>query len=293
MKKYYLIFLLFYLSINIFIFSQEKIDSKIISNSNLYSTFCEYKNNNFSSGIEISADKNDNNINSISDGEIIFFNINRKFNINFNNTNIVAVQNTNDNYRYIYSNLEKKSFDKSKINIKKGESIGNSNKNITFSDNVYLEVVDVKNDKYINPLSIINFDDTLPPVINDIYFITENNEIVSLRNNSIIKKGGSIFIECRDYINNSRNILAPYKLQLFINGIERSYLIFNEIIKKDNEFIVCGKKIDELYKNKKNYDYYLFDYFGLPGLVSIKVIAEDYFGNKTIFNRIIRITFND
>ena len=84
--------------------------------------------------------------------------------------------------RFNYYNLKNEFLNKDKLLFKKGEEIGKSEFNEKLKESkFYIEVEDMENKKILNPLNFISINDSIPPRILDIYFITDNNQIISLK----------------------------------------------------------------------------------------------------------------
>ena len=273
------------------IIGEDKQKPSIMKEYKLTSTFCDFRGDHFHTGIDLAG--KDKEIYSIMEGELVFYNIDRKRSINYGNGNFVIIENTNDNLRFNYSHLKDKSFDPQKINYNKGDKVailGNSGHST--GPHLHFEIEDIKNERLLNPLEFIDIKDSISPRIIDIYFICKNNEKISLikQRNRKIKRGGKLYIRCEDRIDGSNYSLSPYKITVIVDGIEKSNLMFNYLKKSNNRFVVAeDRNFEEIYTNRENFDYYIMNYFGLPGIIGLKVIIEDFVGNKAIFRSALRI----
>lgn len=285
MKNYLLLFFLFLF--NLILINNNFTENKTVNNYQVISSFCDYKTDYFNTGIELSS--KDEKAYSISEGELVFYNKNRPGNIGYKNENFIVIENKIKELRFNYFNLKSEYNDTGKTYFKEGDEIDNLK---SIDDlkmrKLYFEVEDIKNKKILNPLGFLNITDSIPPNISDIYFKTDDNQIISLKRKGEykVKRGGKIFIECFDKNNNFNANLMPYSIQILIDGIEKSNLIFNSLNKNNSNFTVGkDRNFKDIYLNKKNFDFYLIDYYGLPGLIGFQVIATDNNGNKSFFKR--------
>lgn len=288
MKKLLFIFILF---IYFSVLSGEDFSYKLDSNYKIISSFCDYKNDQISTGVEFNAKNEECNI--IYDGEVVFFNKNRPGNIRYNKGNLLVIENKEKKLRFNYYNLKKEFVNTKKLLFKKGEEIGLLDFNEQLKESrFYIEVVDIKNEKILNPLNFISINDSIPPLIVDIYFKTDDKQVVSLKlkGEYKVKRGGKVFIKCFDKINNSNYNIMPYSIKILIDGVEKTNFIFDNLNKKDS-FFTINKDIgfEKIYYNKEPFDFYVMDYYGLPGLIGFKVIVEDFNGNKSVFIRNLKI----
>jgi hypothetical protein len=288
LKKYFYVFLLFIFSSFI---CTENFEYKFGNNYKILSSFCEYEKDHINTGIRLIS--KDDKYYSIYDGEVVFFNKNRLGSIKYNNENFLVIENKEKKLRFNYFNIKNEFLNKNQFLFKKGEEIGKLNYNDQLKEsNFYIEVEDIENNRILNPLNYISINDTIPPQILDIYFITDDNQVVSLRlkGEYKVKRGGKVFIKCFDKINNSNYNIVPYSIKLLIDGIEKAYFTFDNLNKKNSYFTINkDREFQDIYFNKEPFDFYIIDYYGLPGLIGFKVIIEDFNGNKSVFMRNLKI----
>ncbi len=290
MKKYLIFFLLFLFSS---LLLHNDTSNYILSNNyKIISSFCDHKDNHFNTGLDLIA-KNDEMFHSIFDGEVIFYNKNRFRNIKYNNGNLLVVEDKENKLRASYFNLRDNFTNENIFILKKGEQIGRPKYSVNLNEfKLYIEVEDIENNKVLNPMQHIFINDTIQPRILDIYFITDENEIISLKEKGEykIKRGGKIFIKCFDKINNSNYNITPYSIKILIDGNEKASFIFDHLNKKNFYYTINKNKLfEDIYYNKEPFDFYIMDFYGLPGLVGFKAIVEDFNGNKTIFKSNLKI----
>ena len=94
-----------------------------------------------------------------------------------------------------------------------------------------------------------------------------------------------------DRIDNSNYFVCPYKIILIIDGKEKVNMVFDYLKKGENSYTLSniGYKFEELYLNKEDFDYFLMDFHSLPDLIGLKIIVEDFAGNKVEFKKPIRV----
>jgi hypothetical protein len=280
----------FYLFLNLFIFLPVFSD-EIKTGKNNYEVkegFCHNRGYGFSDGILVRTDGSE--LYSLSDGELIFYNKKRKDNIKYKNFSIAVIEDTKNKKRFYYQVSECPE-NPVKKNFAKDEKI----LDLSNPNNIYLKVEDTISKKMINPLSVINIEDNKNPFIDDVYFITKDNDYISFVKSysNTVKRGGRVYIKCFDRINKSVYNVTPYKIKLFIDGKELSNLIFDSLDKSNNEFLLHQKKFSDIYNDNTPFNYFLAEYNGLPGVVGLIIEIEDIKGNKTVYKRPMNITFSE
>lgn len=274
------------------ILSYEASDDKVevIKNCIITSSFGDSRGDHFHTGIDLTSKEN-SEIYSIMDSEIFFYNSNKFKDMPYGIGNFIIAQSLDNRYRITYSHL-KENFKNKKILYKKNEiiaTIGNSGHST--GPHLHLEIEDIKENLLLNPIKFIKINDNLSPFIEDIYFITNNREYVSLLKSNFIKRGGKLFIKAFDTINFKQNIITPYKISVLIGGKENASLIFDYLTKLNNDYYTTNNnyKFNDIYQNNTRFDYYLMDFSALPSIVGFYIIIEDYHGNKTEFRKAVHI----
>ena len=93
-------------------------------------------------------------------------------------------------------------------------------------------------------------------------------------------------------VNNSIYALAPYKITLYIDGIEKANFKFDYLNKLSNSFFITNNlDFNNIYANNEIYDFYILDYYSLPEIIGFKLIVEDFNGNKREFKKNIIMEF--
>lgn len=266
----------------------------VMNNYKVTATFGDSRDDHFHTGVDLAA--TDQDVRTIFGAELVFYNKNRNRSIPYGNGNFVILQNLKKKLRVNYSHLKDGTFSDKKINYKKNEKIAvNGNTGHSTGPHLHLEVEDIANDKLLNPIAFLNIKDTISPRVEDVYFITKENEKISLVKSNKLKRGGKMFISCMDRINNSNYEATPYKITVITDGKEKGVLTFDYLKKTDDDYTLSNtsRKFEDIYINKKDYDYFLLDFYSLPDLVGLKIVVEDYFGNKAEFKKPIKILAPD
>jgi hypothetical protein len=267
---------------------------KVMDNFKITAAFGDSRDDHLHTGIDLAAV--DEDVKSIMDSELIFYNRQNPRSITYGNGNFMILENSEKKLRFNYSHLRDGSIDYRKIIYKQSEKIGSSgNSGHSTGYHLHLEVEDIKNNKLLNPLQFIQYNDNMPPRIDDVYFISSDNQKMSLWEYNRIKRGGKLFIKCIDRIDSSNYDLVPYSVRVIIDGKEKFFMTFDYFEKGESSYTVSntGLKFGDIYKNKDNTDLYLLDYSSLPDLIGLKIIVTDFTGRKAEFKKEITILSPD
>lgn len=268
----------------------ESSDNILLDNFVITSTFGDSRNDHYHTGIDLAATGED--LRALSTSEAIFISGTRKRNIFYGNGNLVILEDSKNRVRYNYSHIMDDTIDRDKRAYSRGEKVGIiGNTGHSTGNHIHFEVEDLESKRLINPISILSYKDTMKPIIEDIYFITKNGEKISILKTKYIPRGGKLFIKCKDQIDNSPFFLAPYYIELIIDSKDIYKITFDYLTKRENSFILSDTNLDfnELYVNSRGFDFFITEYYALPGDISIKAIVKDYAGNRTVFLKPIRI----
>jgi hypothetical protein len=287
-----LYFILIFVLINSFLFAVDPtVDINDIMNEyKVTAAFGDSRDDHLHTGVDLAA--TDQEIRSVKESELIFYNKDRIRSIPYGTGNFVILENSKDKVRFNYSHLKDGTFNPKKIVYKKTEVIAvNGNSGHSTGNHLHVEVEDVKDNKILNPFGFLKLKDTQSPRIDDVYFVTKNDKKISLWTNNKIKRGGRLYIKCIDRINGSNYDIIPYKITVIIDGKEKHVLTFDYFKKTENSFTISntGLKFEDIYVNKESYDFYLFEFNSLPDLIGMKIIVEDFAGNKSEFKKAIEI----
>ncbi len=263
----------------------------LMDNYTVTSMFGDIKNNGFQKGIELSS-KN-KAVYAVDDANVIFYRKKTSRTIKLAGGDYVIMQSKDNQTRYKYSNLTEGDYDKEKY--AKGEKIGEA-KLIADSyeiGSVTFEMENIPKQQYVNPITILGFNDRFSPSIQDVYFKATDSSIVSLVQtySPTLVRGGSLFIRCKDRLTQSLKFYTPYSIKVLIDGNENGGIKFDYIQKKGNKLYLSDTNLsyDEIYTNGQEFDFYLLDFTSLPGLVGFQLIVEDYAGNKQTHRKPIRV----
>jgi len=264
---------------------------KIIDNLIITSTFSDFRNDHFHTGIDVSG--KDQNLYTLNDCEVVFYNNTRKKSIRYGNGNFIVLESKDHNFRYNYSHLKDYTINKYITNYKKGDMIGTAgNSGYSSGDHLHFEIELLKEGKLVNPLKYIPVKDTIKPTIKDIYIINDSEKTSLLQfKNYQIKKNSRLFIQCYDKIDNSKYEMVPYKISLFIDGEEKTTICFDYLNKINQNFYVNDDlKFEDIYANMADFDFFLTNLNLIPGVCGLKIQISDFNGNKEEFKRPIKIT---
>ncbi|HBD92873.1 MAG: hypothetical protein A2015_03495 [Spirochaetes bacterium GWF1_31_7] len=287
MSIYRLFFL--FLCMQIFIiplFSQSIMDNFVIT-----SLFGDSRTDHFHTGIDLFGINEP--LKAKEDVITVFFNKSRRSDLKYGNGNFVLLQNFDNTFRYNYSHIEDNSYNSNVTFFNKGDIValsGNSGKSTGY--HLHLEVEDMVKKQIINPIQFFDVIDTKKPVIHDVFFVTLNNEVVSLFKTRSIVRGGKLFIKAQDFSETNNFAQVPYKISVFINGNEFYTLKFDSMDKTDNDYFISNtdKNFYNLYSTGDDYTYFIREKYFLPGLYGIKIEVSDWNGNMTVFNNSFRIS---
>ena len=263
----------------------------VMNNYSVVSMFGAMRNNGFQRGIDLQS--KDRSVYALEKSNIVFY---RKKScrrtINYVGGNYVIIQGQNNNYRYKYSNLiNDKEYSKSVY--EEGEKIGEvmPDTDTYNTGTLNLEIEEPANNRYINPVTILNISDNVGPSIQDIYFRTAEGNTVSFLKDTRLNRGGSMFVRCKDRLTPALKYFTPYQIKVIIGGVESGGIKFDYIRRDGQKLLLSDTNMmfDDLYSNGQEFEYYIMDYNSLPGLVGFQVIVEDYAENRQLYRKAMRI----
>lgn len=285
-KSFFLILFLLLLSLPL----SANESNLLLDNFVITSTFGGSRKDHFHTGIDLAATEEE--LRALSDSEAIFVSRNDKRSIFYGNGNLVILEDSESKLRYNYSHMMDDTINIEKRAYSRGERVGLvGNSGHSTGNHVHFELEDTEQKRLVNPITILNFKDTKKPIIEDIYFITKDNQKISIFETRYVPRGGKLFIKCKDLIDNSPFYVAPYSIELIIDSKDIYRITFDYLTKKENSYILSNTNLNfsELYLNKTDYDFFITEYYALPGDISIKATVKDYTGNTSVFLRPIRI----
>jgi len=279
----------------IFLYPDEDIiKNPMTSGLKVTSTFCDSRGDHFHTGIDIV--NKDKKVYSLMKSDLIFHNSKRKGSINYGYGDFLILENTSDGLRFSFSHLKENSYNSEKKKYMQFDEVAEmGNTGHSTGVHLHLEIEDTKNGALINPLELMEVDDTLKPRIMDVYFIDANDNKISLyEGNSSIKRGGKLFVKCMDKIDGSIYSLIPNRIDLIIDGKEKASLNFNKLVKQKGRFLTDdGRGFEDIYLNDKADDFFIMDFSSLPGIIGFKLLVEDHGGNRTEYRRALKILLPD
>ncbi len=287
--------LFFIFMANFVIHGQVDSNSKVpLHQLRLTSTFADNREDHFHTGIDI-AHPGIPIITFHESEELVFYTHDRPGSIKYGNGLFVITHSKDLKILTNYSHIKESTINPEKTIYSAGEvlaEIGNTGR--SSGPHLHIELFNYIEKRLYNPLKFINFDDKTPPVVSDVYFIADDSSKISLTKGGVqnLIRGGKLFVSCHDRIENSPYFLTPYKIDFYIDGIRRLSLSFDSLIAQNSEFVTEASlfSFNTVYSNNKNFEYYIGDFYSLPGVRGVKIDVFDFKGNKAEFKRPLRIS---
>lgn len=291
-KKLILVAIYFFLIFAVSLFALEW----PVENPMLKSTFAENKGGSFNTGIDIVAEMP--SVKAVADGEVIYY---REENSNLFSLpsglgNFVILEHDRQ-LRTLYANLGTESFlkNKNKNKAKAGDVIGIIDNNGTSEENYFhFEVIDRELREIVNPVVLFPvIPDSRKPVIEEVSIKGEGeSNYTRLYSRNNIKAGkydlsAVIYDISENRRQTGKDRVAPYTINIYLNGEEVSALKYNSLKKSNNTLTINGKSTGakEYYPFPDNpWQIYLGNFDFKIGTIRIEIAAGDYAGNETIRN---------
>jgi len=260
-----------------------------VENPELKAAFAEKRGSSYNTGIDIGG--REQPVLAVADGEIVYY--------HEENNNFSAIPSGLGNFiilehdrqlRTVYAFLKNDSIKSNKYKVSAGEIIAETGDSGSASgQHLHFEVIDLELNEIINPLILIPAaKDKTKPVLREVFIKdTKNNEYRSLSGRNELKSGRfeiSAVIYDTSEFNKYLYQIAPYKINLFINGEEAASLVYNSIKKSGNSLVLSSnlKTADEFYIEESDWQIILGDFDIKPGTSRIEISAGDYAGNETV-----------
>ncbi|MDX9799976.1 MAG: M23 family metallopeptidase [Spirochaetia bacterium] len=281
MKKYFVILLLLITTSALFPL-QWPVEKWV-----LQSTFGENRGNHYHTGIGIGG--GEQKVLSVADGEIVYYQEENAFSsLPSELGNFIIIEHERE-LRTTYANLKKDSLEKNSIKVKSGDKIaliGDSG--ASSGPNLHFEVVDLELNEIVNPLMLLPpAGDRTKPSIKEVFIeMAGTKEEIKLLNRNNIKAGkydfSAVIYDTSEYVDYFCQ-LAPYKINVYINGEEAAVISYNSIKKDDKSLVLSSnmKKVSDYYKNTLNsWHVYLGQFDISAGVVRVEIAASDFAGNE-------------
>ncbi len=283
MKKYFVFFLLLIINAATLYSLQWPVEKWV-----LQSTFAENRGDHYQTGIGIGG--GEQKVLSVADGEIVYYQEENTFSALPSGLGNYIVIEHERQLRTTYANLKKDSIDKKSIKVKAGDKIGLIGDSGASSGPVlHFEVIDLELNEIVNPLMLLPpAGDKTKPAIKEVFIeMTGSENEIKLSPRNDIKAGkydlSAVIYDTSEYVDYFCQ-LAPYKINVYINGEEAASISYNSIKKNDKSLVLSSnmKKVSEYYKNTvNNWHIYLGQFEISAGMIRVEIAASDFAGNET------------
>lgn len=261
-----------------------------VENPGLITSFAENRNGRFSRGIEIVSPSVV--VKPVSSGEVVFFHKNRTKISSLPSPlgNFVILQHDRGIFSF-YGHLKELSVDSLTGTVSRKDSIGTLGASGESKGGIlFFALLDSEFNQFVNPLlSLPSLRDTIKPDIGDLFFRgTDGQE--KLQRGNVYKSGTyEIIAEIKDFTDNVGfySPLAPYSIDLYINGELKKSRKFESLKIKDNNCVLQNLSLPfrKVYAGKWLYN--LGKIIISPGSVQLELSVKDFEGNEAV--RVIKL----
>jgi len=258
------------------------------------SFFGESRKDHFHNGIDLAS--YNENVYAVMPGEILFYydNIDYPEENPLGYGNFVILQH-GDRYRSFYYHLQDGSIPKNLVYVAENQIIGKTGSTGHSSGgHLHFTMVDVINNKIVNPLLFLtDFKDSLSPVINSVWFSTNNKTKERLTFlEKITGKNIKLFIETWDRVQTTKLKLGIYKIEVFVdNRIVKSFIFDSlDVVKSKGVFLNFKLSFEDIYSD--SYIYNLGDFFITPDSKELRIEVKDLHGNCTMYKIVTSHSIN-
>ena len=254
----------------------------------LCATFGESRGDYYHTGIDIGGGEQE--VYSVADGEVIYYQQenNRLSSLPSGLGNFVVIEHDRQ-LRTMYAHLKAGSIDTSGENVSAGDIIGRtSDSGASKGVHLHFEVIDRELNEFVNPLILLPaMGDRTKPVIRDVFIkISTDSEYTNLPGRSNIVSGkydiAAEIYDVSEHVNYLCQV-APYKVNLYINGEMTSSMVYNSIKKSGNYLAPVNNPVyvRDLYIDKSNWKIHLGQFDFKPGTIRLEIEAADFAGNQS------------
>lgn len=275
-----------------------------VENPVLTATFCENRWNHFHGGIDIGGGEQE--IKPIEDGEVIFIfdSENSTSDVPTGLGNFVVVEHARG-IRSLYAHLKEDSLNPDKIKVTKNDVLGViGNTGSSLGKHLHLEVSDKELRQIVNPMRLLpELYDSIAPTINDIKLIKGTFEGEAAHTIPVTGRydplsgvtiSPGVWTVLLNVFDLSEHVdyfcpMAPYRVQLFLNGQLSQSLVFDGLGENKNRLELIqakGISFETFFL-----DDWLFNAGSVTvpeGDVRIEIVVSDYAGNET--SRLLPLT---
>jgi hypothetical protein len=200
--------------------------------------------------------------------------------------------------RSIYGHLQKGSMDRSAVKLDGSRPLGRVGETgYSVGKHLHLAIIDSEMRSLINPLLVLPpLKDAQSPVIREI-FLRSGSELLALRSGALVKPGNAEVLatlyDLREDVSFAWR-LAPYRVSLYQDGREIASLLMDGLHERPAKS--GGPELALLQSSlsfREVYDaewlFRLGEVRMLPGQTTLSVIAEDYAGNESSREFVLRV----
>ncbi|WP_024469331.1 M23 family metallopeptidase [Treponema pedis] len=189
-----------------------------------------------------------------------------------------------DEMQTVYGNLTDRLIFTEGAVIDTGSVIGQTGSSAWSEPNsLIFQVLDTTNNASINPLPLLipSAKDETPPQIQNTVLISEGRQPVNLSEAKTVKKGSyDLYASIIDKTEKNGAPLAPYRVSIFINGINTEIIFFEVLLSgKDGIYLQNTKLTAKALYQKKGF-MYLGKINLTTGKVDLSINARDIIGNE-------------
>lgn len=196
-----------------------------------------------------------------------------------------AVFSHDDDMQTIYANLADDMLFSEGAKIETRTVIGQTANSAWCEKNALIfQAIDTKNNAFINPLPLIipSQEDTFAPQIQNVILATKKNNSFSIGEIKVLKKGSyNLYASVIDRTEKNGVPLAPYRINVLINGININTIPFEVLQVENGEIHLQNVKHQASILYQKKGLTYLGEINLTTGKVELRITARDISGNET------------
>lgn len=188
-----------------------------------------------------------------------------------------------DGLQTIYGNLENNFLFRGRITAEKGNIIGKAgNSGWGNQGGLIFQVSDNQRQVYINPLLLLPaVDDRHAPQIQNVFLVNERNKVIQAAGQKTVKQGSyELYAEIFDTANAGGRTFSPFRITIFLNGINIRTIPFETINQKDGAVFLGNTALTDVLLYRRSNTLYLGKIVLNRGKSDILLTARDITGNE-------------
>ncbi|WP_455382770.1 peptidoglycan DD-metalloendopeptidase family protein [Salinispira pacifica] len=237
----------------------------------------------------VTLESSDGNVTSISSGQVIFSGAEGSTHgLPWTLGNFVVVQHR-EGFRSVYAHLADGSVPARAQEVTEGGTLGRAGETgRTNETGVKLIVIDSKESRVVNPLVVLPpVTDRVPPKISA-SLLSDRYDVPLVEGATVSEGHWAVAATVTDQIGSDARgaIVAPFEVELSVNGKRVTHLRFTYLSFRDGEYYVDPDfrwSYGNLYVGRHRYDLGLAQL--IPGENTITITASDFAGNRTVFEQ--------